>query len=256
MSTGKTSMLNAVSMFIPSEMKIVSIEDTREINLPHENWIPGVARVGFTGTGVGEVDMFSLLKESFRQNPDYLIVGEIRGKEAYVMFQGMASVPGDQKVLVVNDNNLKRMPIGSLNAMNTFRVPTFDFNTNTVKLLPFSKEEHSPTTELYKITTLTGRSITTTAHHSLFTYKNKRVETTPTHEMKNNDNIMIPGLLPSGFNDIEKLDLIEMLPKARIFAPDYVKQAVEKMGYEESSKVAGVVGISDYYANFTGKKQS
>ncbi|MDI6721103.1 MAG: type II/IV secretion system ATPase subunit [Candidatus Aenigmarchaeota archaeon] len=90
-STGKTSMLNAISMFIPNEMKIVSIEDTRELNLPHENWLPGVARVGFTGTGVGEVDMFQLLKESFRQNPDYLIVGEIRGKEAYVMFQGMAS---------------------------------------------------------------------------------------------------------------------------------------------------------------------
>jgi len=59
--------------------------------LPHENWIPGVARVGFTGTGVGEVSMFDLLRESFRQNPDYLIVGEIRGKEAYVMFQSMAS---------------------------------------------------------------------------------------------------------------------------------------------------------------------
>jgi flagellar protein FlaI len=90
-STGKTSMLNTISLFIPDESKIVSIEDTRELNLPHENWIPGVARTGFTGTGVGEVTMFELLRESFRQNPDYLIVGEVRGKEAYVMFQGMAS---------------------------------------------------------------------------------------------------------------------------------------------------------------------
>jgi len=90
-STGKTSLLNSISLFIPGESKIVSIEDTRELNLPHENWIPGVARSGFTGGGVGEVSMFELLRESFRQNPDYLIVGEIRGKEAYVMFQGMAS---------------------------------------------------------------------------------------------------------------------------------------------------------------------
>lgn len=90
-ATGKTSILNMLSMFIPQESKIVSIEDTRELTLPHENWIPGVARAGFTGTGVGEVSMFDLLKESFRQNPDYLIVGEIRGKEAYVMFQAMAS---------------------------------------------------------------------------------------------------------------------------------------------------------------------
>ncbi len=90
-ATGKTSFLNTLSLFIPSEAKVVSIEDTRELSLPHENWIPGVARVGFTGTGIGEVTMFDLLKESFRQNPDYLIVGEIRGKEAYVMFQSMAS---------------------------------------------------------------------------------------------------------------------------------------------------------------------
>ncbi len=90
-ATGKTSILNTLSLFIPPEAKVVSIEDTRELSLPHENWIPGVARVGFTGTGIGEVTMFDLLKESFRQNPDYLIVGEIRGKEAYIMFQSMAS---------------------------------------------------------------------------------------------------------------------------------------------------------------------
>lgn len=90
-ATGKTSMLNTLSLFIPPEAKIVSIEDTRELQLPHENWIPGVSRVGFGGTDVGKVDMFELLKESFRQNPDYLIVGEIRGKEAYILFQAMAS---------------------------------------------------------------------------------------------------------------------------------------------------------------------
>src|SRR3990167_5909587 len=90
-ATGKTSFLNTLSMFIDDEAKIVSIEDTRELSLPHENWIPGVARVGFTATGVGEVTMFDLLRESFRQNPDYLVVGEIRGKEAYVMFQAMSS---------------------------------------------------------------------------------------------------------------------------------------------------------------------
>lgn len=90
-STGKTSFLNAISMFIPADLKIVSIEDTRELQLPHENWIPGVSRAGFAGSGVGEVSMFELLRESFRQNPDYLVVGEIRGKEAYVMFQGMSS---------------------------------------------------------------------------------------------------------------------------------------------------------------------
>ncbi len=94
-ATGKTSFLNTLSLFIPQESKIISIEDTRELQLPHENWIPSVARTGFgaqTDSGkYGEVSMFDLLKESFRQNPDYVIVGEVRGTEAYVMFQGMAS---------------------------------------------------------------------------------------------------------------------------------------------------------------------
>ena len=88
---GKTSFINSLAFFIPPQARIVSIEDTREINLLHENWLPSVAR---EGTGINEssdIDLFTLLKESFRQRPDYVIVGEIRGKEAYVLFQGAAS---------------------------------------------------------------------------------------------------------------------------------------------------------------------
>ncbi|HLD02595.1 MAG TPA: type II/IV secretion system ATPase subunit, partial [Candidatus Nanoarchaeia archaeon] len=89
---GKTSLLNSLAFFIPPQARIVSIEDTRELNLVHENWLPSVVREGIGIKGEeGEVDMFTLLKESFRQRPDYVIVGEIRGKEAYVLFQGAAS---------------------------------------------------------------------------------------------------------------------------------------------------------------------
>jgi flagellar protein FlaI len=95
-ATGKTSLLNTVAMFIPPEAKVVSIEDTREIRIPHQHWIAGIARTGFglplpSGDKYGEVTLFDLLKESFRQNPDYVIVGEVRGKETYVMFQGISS---------------------------------------------------------------------------------------------------------------------------------------------------------------------
>jgi type IV secretory pathway ATPase VirB11/archaellum biosynthesis ATPase/intein/homing endonuclease len=67
----------------------ILLHNTRELNLPRENWLPSVARMGVGG--IGEIDLFDLLKESFRQNPDYVIVGEVRGKEASVLFQGMAS---------------------------------------------------------------------------------------------------------------------------------------------------------------------
>ena len=90
-SSGKTSLLNAIAFFIPPEARVVSIEDTRELNLPRENWLPSVARSATGIGGVGEIDLFALLRSSFRQNPDYVIVGEVRGKEAYVLFQGMAS---------------------------------------------------------------------------------------------------------------------------------------------------------------------
>ena len=90
-ASGKTTLLNAIAFFIPPEARVVSIEDTKELNLPRENWLPSVARLGLGNQGTGEVDLFSLLKSSFRQNPDYVIVGEVRGKEAFVLFQGMAS---------------------------------------------------------------------------------------------------------------------------------------------------------------------
>lgn len=90
-ASGKTTLLNALAFFIPPEARVVSIEDTREINLPRENWLPSVARTSIGIGKVGEIDLFRLLKSSFRQNPDYLIVGEVRGKEASVLFQGMAS---------------------------------------------------------------------------------------------------------------------------------------------------------------------
>ena len=89
-SSGKTTFLNSILHFIPSDARICSIEDTRELNLAHENWMPSVVRGGFgipniLGKEYGEITLFDLLRETFRQNPDYVVVGEVRGEEAFVL---------------------------------------------------------------------------------------------------------------------------------------------------------------------------
>jgi len=91
-ASGKTTTLNAMALFIPWQMKIVSIESTREVNIPQPNWIPGLTRQGFGGESKeGEIGEFELLKAALRERPEYIIVGEIRGAEAYVLFQAMAT---------------------------------------------------------------------------------------------------------------------------------------------------------------------
>ena len=108
--SGKTSFLNSIAFFIPPSARIVSIEDTHEMQILHENWLPSVAREA-TGVGAegrfGEVNLFTLLRSSFRQRPDYVIVGEIRGKEAYVLFQGAAS--GHPSACTMHADNVDTM---------------------------------------------------------------------------------------------------------------------------------------------------
>jgi flagellar protein FlaI len=89
-ASGKTSTMNAISLFIPLTSKIVSLEDTREIQLPHKNWLATQTReLNIPGMQGGDVDLFSLLKSSMRQRPEFIIVGEVRGREAQTLFQAM-----------------------------------------------------------------------------------------------------------------------------------------------------------------------
>ena len=88
-ASGKTTVLNAIAMFIPPESKIVSIEDTREINLLHQNWIPSLTRE--VEEGGYSIEMYDLLRTALRQRPEYVLVGEVRGVEAHTLFQAMAT---------------------------------------------------------------------------------------------------------------------------------------------------------------------
>jgi archaeal flagellar protein FlaI len=115
-ASGKTSILNATSLFMPSTAKIVSIEDTRELLLHHNNWVSGVAREGFAADSSGEITMYDLLRAALRQRPDYIIVGEVRGSEALTLFQAMSTGHATSSTMHAGDvqtvvNRLTHEPI-------------------------------------------------------------------------------------------------------------------------------------------------
>ncbi|PSP40070.1 type II secretion system protein [Halobacteriales archaeon QH_7_65_31] len=90
-ASGKTTALNALSMFLPPKSKVVSIEDTRELQIPQENWVASLTREPMSGDGETGIDMFDLLRGALRQRPEYILVGEVRGEEARDMFEAMST---------------------------------------------------------------------------------------------------------------------------------------------------------------------
>jgi len=161
-ASGKTTLLNAVSFFIPPEARVVSIEDTRELTLSRENWLPSVARSSVGMSGVGEVSMFNLLKSSFRQAPDYVIVGEVRGEEASVLFQGMASGHSSLSTIHADsvDTLIKRLETPPINLS-----PTLINTIDAVAIMTHaivSKQETRKLREIVEIVNVSPEGIAVT----------------------------------------------------------------------------------------------
>jgi len=129
---GKTSTLNALASLVKPAMKIVTVEEIPELNLPHENWVQLVGRESY-GLGMmktGEVTLFDLVKTSLRYRPDYIVVGEIRGEEAFVLFQALATGHGGLTTLHADslDYAVKRLTSPPMNVSKTY-VPLINVAT-------------------------------------------------------------------------------------------------------------------------------
>ncbi len=103
--SGKTTLLNAVLTLTRMSAKIVTIEEVQELNIAHLNWTALVARQSYgTGEESGtEVGLFDLVKATLRMRPDILVVGEVRGEEAYVLFQALSTGHGGLCTLHADD---------------------------------------------------------------------------------------------------------------------------------------------------------
>jgi flagellar protein FlaI len=104
---GKTTTLNAASTFIPARERVISIEDTAELQLPHKHWVRLETRPPNV-EGRGEICMDDLVKNALRMRPDRMVVGEVRGPEARTMFTAMNT--GHNGALL--DASVIRLPDG------------------------------------------------------------------------------------------------------------------------------------------------
>ena len=106
-ASGKTTLLNAITTFIRPDAKIVTIEDTPELQVPHVNWIREIVRMSGDTTQGASVDMFGLLKAALRQRPNAILVGEIRGEEGAVAFQ--AKQTGHQVMSTFHASSVEKL---------------------------------------------------------------------------------------------------------------------------------------------------
>lgn len=176
---GKTTFLNALANLFKPGMKVVTVEEIAELNIPHENWVQFISResYGLGQTKIGSISLFDLVRTSLRYRPDYIIVGEIRGEEAFVLFQAMATGHGGLSTLHAEnlDYAIKRLTSPPMNVapayiqlMNIAAIVERVYLPKQVHGIPFGRRirhiwelykyaktktiaEWDPTTDTYKV---------------------------------------------------------------------------------------------------------
>ncbi len=235
-ASGKTTMLNCLSMFIKPEMKVVSVEDTQELNLPHENWIPSVVRLGFghEDKKSGTITLFDLLKAAVRQRPDYIIVGEVRGEEAYTLFQamatghlGMSTIHAESVEAVIN--RLESEPMNIPKSLIKM--------TDVIMVMTRTEIQEKP-----------ARRASTTAEVVEFDQQTKNILTQEVfHWNQKEDKFSFSGNSIILEKHMKKLDITEEDIKRELYRRRIVLEWMVKAGIRRHTDVANV--IREYYAN-------
>ncbi|MEK6853834.1 MAG: ATPase, T2SS/T4P/T4SS family, partial [Nanoarchaeota archaeon] len=236
-SAGKSSLLGAMMVEVMRKYRIISIEDTLE--LP----ISSLRQIGYNiqplkvasalSKGTTEVPADEGIRTTLRMGDSCLIIGEVR-----------SSIRGDQEVVVVEKGICKRVPIKDLENkdVSDYLIPTLDFDlkTNLRRLTAFVK--HPPREKLLEVRTKTGRSVTVTPDHSLFTAtKELKIVPIECKDLKKGSQVVIPASIPYGFNDVDEINLLEEVPELRVenFEPP-VREEISKIGWKKATEICGI----------------
>ena len=132
---GKTTILNTILNLVKETNKVVTIEDIPELRLAQDNWVQLTARQAYGDTGK-EISLMDLVKLSLRYRPDIIVVGEIRGAEAYVLFQAISTGHGGATTFHAYDieSAVKRLMNNPLNIPQEW-IPMMNLGI-TIRRLP------------------------------------------------------------------------------------------------------------------------
>ena len=247
--SGKTSLLGSVLVEVMRKYKIITVEDTLELCVDSlrklgYNIQPMKVRSALTKGG-SELEADEGIRTSLRMGDSALIVGEIR-----------SSIRGTEEVVIVENGITKRVQIKDLENkdIENIYVPTLDFNLKVKlsKLTAFVK--HPQRNKLLRIKTRTGRNVTVTPDHSLFTSHNFKVNPIECKDLKIGSKIVLPSKLPCGYNDIKHLNLLEILDNARVENfEEPVRSAISKVGWKEATSICEIKS-GDIYNYFRKQK--
>ncbi len=248
-SSGKSSLLGSVMVEIMRRVRLISLEDTFE--LPQEalrelGYNLEAMKVASALSSPGsEVDASIGIRSTLRMGDSALFVGEVR-----------SSLRGDEEVVIVEDGLTKRVAIRSLEnkPLHSIFVPTLDEEQKMKlqKLTGFVK--HPMRSQLLKITTKSGREVTVTPDHSVFTHVNFKIAAINSNQLHVGDPLIIPAKIPCGFNDLSFINLLETFKDSyRIEGAElYIRKAIAKVGWRKATKICG---ISDIYMYLRPKGQ-
>ncbi|MCL7402516.1 MAG: Flp pilus assembly complex ATPase component TadA [Thaumarchaeota archaeon] len=226
--SGKTTLLNALSCFIKPRMKIITCEETAELNMPTENWVRFVTResYGLGSTKTGEITLYDLVRMSLRYRPDYLIVGEIRGEEAFVLFQAIASVSWNTPILVRDRLTMKTQLTEIGRFVDKFygideerilkKVDNYDVLTlndeGRICWRPIQYVLRHKTDKIYKIKYV-GGAVEATGSHSVFVLdeENLTIKVKRVSELKKGDLLISYIARQENYNENPRIDLIDLV---------------------------------------------